>query len=384
MTRGRSARRAGAASVVMMLMATAAVLDLPGPARAAPGVDATPTTVWTDGQRVHVTWSGMTPRASVYVDQCDNVQAVKPQSFDYGSDCATLSELAVDGQTYNVTGSGATGLNGAVDSDFKTFVGPEPSGFLGWGCGPNGSPEGVKVGGLTMFNPCLLRVADSAPATPINVVYLKLTMGQPGAAPPAAIRLSPGSLAFLGTTAVGATSPPLSVEAVSAGRAAPTIRAVGLSGVDPLDFHLSPGCTGATLAPGGPGCSVTLTFSPLKAGTRTAMLTWFDAIPIDPPVIVTLSGTGTRGSSPTAAPEASATGPPGAPRAMTTAAESAGGGGAPSSTAGEPRATDGPTHGKGNPLRWILTGVVLVAGIAAAIVLGHRRSARHPGPAGRP
>jgi len=385
---GRSARRAGAAWLVVMLMATAASLGLAGPARAAASVDATPTTVWTNGQGVHLTWSGMTPRASIYIDQCDNVQAVKPQSFDYGSDCATLSEHSVDGQTYNVAGSGATGVNGAVDSDFKTFVGPEPSGFLGWGCGPNGSPEGVKVGGLTMYNPCLLRVADSAPATPINVVYVKLTMGQPGAAPPAAIRLSPGSLTFPGTTAVGATSAPLSVEAVSAGGAAPTIRAVGLSGSDPLDFHLGAGCTGTTLAPGGPGCSVALTFSPLKAGTRTAMLTWFDATPTDPPVVVALAGTGVGGSTPTPGTGGLATGPSKEPRATITAAGSAPGSGTPSSTAGGPSeahgAKDGPTQGKGSPLRWVLTGVVLVAAIAAVIVRGRRRSARRPGPAGRP
>jgi hypothetical protein len=376
----------------MMLMATGVVMGLSGPARAAAGIDATPTTVWSNGQRVHVTWSGMTPRASVYIDQCDNVQAIKPQAFDYGSDCATLGEQSIDGQTYNVTGSGATNVNGAVDPDFKTFVGPEPSGILGWGCGPNGSPEGVKVGGLTMYNPCLLRIADSAPATPINVVYLKLTMGQPGAAAPAAIRLSPDSVAFPGTTVVGATSPPLSVQAVSAGSAAPTLVAVGLSGADPLDFHLSAGaCTGATLAPGGPGCSVSLTFSPLKAGTRKAMLTWIDAAPADPPVAVTVSGTGAGGPSATA-PGTSATGSPGQAGGPSTAAGPARAGSAPASTAGgsgatggpTPRPTHGPTHGKGNPVPWVLTGVVLAAGIAPAIVLGRRRSARHPRPARLP
>jgi hypothetical protein len=231
-------------------------------------------------------------------------------------------------------------------------------------------------------------VADSAPATPINVVYVKLTMGQPGGAPPAAIRLSPGSLTFPGTTAVGATSAPLSVEAVSAGGTAPTIRAVGLSGSDPLDFRLGAGCNGTTLAPHGPGCSVALTFSPLKAGTRTAMLTWFDATPTDPPVVVALAGTGVGGSSPTPGTGGLATGPSKEPGATITAAGSAPGSGTPSSTAGGPGAArgakDGPTQGEGSPLWWVLTGVVLVAAIAAVIVLGRRRSARGPGPAGRP
>jgi hypothetical protein len=378
--------RAGVAWLAVTLAATAAVLHPAEPARASAaavrgasaGVDATPTTIWTTGQRIHVTWSGMTPRSSVYIDQCDNMQAVKPQAFDYGSDCATISEQAVDGQTYNVAGSGATGVNGAVDPDFKTFLGPEPSGTLGWGCGPDGSPDGVQVGGRLVYNPCLLRIADNAPATPVDVVYVKLTMGLPGAAPPAAIRLSPDSLTFPGATAVGATSAPRSVKANAAGSIAPTIGAVGLSGIDPLDFHLAAGsCTGVALAPGAPGCSVALTFSPLKAGTRTATLTWFDTVPTDPPVVVTVSGTGTGGLSPAAsqASQASETGPPGLGGHASTASPARKG-----ITSSSTANASGPV-GRLAPSRrglvpWVLAGALLAVGVVAAIALRRRTLAR--------
>lgn len=292
----------------------------------------TPTTVTATNERLHVTWQGMSPGTPVYIDQCDNVAAVRPGAFQYGINCARLNEQAIDGQSYNREGSGASGHNGGLDPDFKVFVGPEPSGQLGWGCAAEGSPDGVNFGGTLMFNPCLIRIADYAPATPRNVAYLKLTIARPGTLRPPAMTLSASSLTFPGATAVGATSPPLRVTASLAGGANATILAVDPQGIHPLDFRLSGDrCSGVTLTPAAPHCTVALVFSPIDGGARKGIVAWYDSIPTDPPLVLDLSGTaaGSRPSIqvPGALPGGVGTTAEGAPAPSGATAEGRGGAG---------------------------------------------------------
>jgi alpha-tubulin suppressor-like RCC1 family protein len=154
------------------------VVLLAGAAFAASGA-VTPGTV-THNQRVHVTWSGMAAGQPVFIQQCDNVINTTPTVFDETVDCSSQTQQNIDGQTFNASGSGSTNQNLATDPDFNTFVGLEPSTFLGWGCSPVGTPSGVNDGsGNLLYNPCTIRVSDNTPISPTNSFFLTLSMASP-------------------------------------------------------------------------------------------------------------------------------------------------------------------------------------------------------------
>jgi alpha-tubulin suppressor-like RCC1 family protein len=162
-----------------MGLGTSLLLGFLGGAAYAASGSVTPGTV-THSQRVHVTWSGMAARMPIFIQQCDNVINTNPSVFDQTTDCSSLTQQAIDGQTFNASGSGESGDNLATDPDFKTFVGLEPSTFQGWGCSPSGSPTGVSDGsGNLLYNPCTIRVSDNTPNGPTNSFFLTLTLAAP-------------------------------------------------------------------------------------------------------------------------------------------------------------------------------------------------------------
>jgi hypothetical protein len=102
------------------------------------------------------------------------------------------------------------------------------------------------------------------------------------------VTLSPGSLTFASTTQ-GSTSPAQSVTVTSSGGATLHISSVLPGGSNPADFQVTNACSGAY--PVAATCSITVTFSPLGAGQRTANLTINDDAPSSPQS-VQLTGTG--------------------------------------------------------------------------------------------
>jgi hypothetical protein len=103
-----------------------------------------------------------------------------------------------------------------------------------------------------------------------------------GLTPAPAVTLIPGSLDF-GTTAVG-SSTPMNVTVTNAGTAALHITNVAVVGPNTNDFSFSdPACNSAI--PVNASCTITVTFSPLAAGLRTASLTLTDDAPGSPQVI---------------------------------------------------------------------------------------------------
>lgn len=113
-----------------------------------------------------------------------------------------------------------------------------------------------------------------------------------------AVSLSPTSLTF-GTRDTGTTSAPQSVTVTNTGSASLFVNSAAVPNT--LDFtEVDDGCSGLTLAAGA-SCSVSITFSPSQAGTRTAAFTLTDNAPGSPQT-VPLSGTGTTPAGTTAPP----------------------------------------------------------------------------------
>jgi hypothetical protein len=103
------------------------------------------------------------------------------------------------------------------------------------------------------------------------------------------ITMAPVSLSF-SSTLQGATSPPQTVTLTSSGAAALHISSVLLTGANANDFAMSNACSGQY--PANASCTITVTFSPLGDGLRTASITVTDDAP-GSTQMVQLSGTGT-------------------------------------------------------------------------------------------
>ena len=73
-----------------------------------------------------------------------------------------------------------------------------------------------------------------------------------------------------------------------------TVSSVKLSGTNASDFKESDNCAGKTLQADGGNCTITISFTPSAAGTRTASLTITDNAPNNPQ-IVSISGVGVSG-----------------------------------------------------------------------------------------
>ncbi|HEX3621674.1 MAG TPA: choice-of-anchor D domain-containing protein, partial [Acidimicrobiales bacterium] len=105
-----------------------------------------------------------------------------------------------------------------------------------------------------------------------------------------AVTLNPTSVTFASTD-VGTTSAVQTVTVQNTGTAPLVVGSVALSGPNAADFtRSSDTCSGATVAPSA-SCTVSLTFTPAAAGTRTASLDITDNAP-GSPRSVPVSGTG--------------------------------------------------------------------------------------------
>jgi len=107
-----------------------------------------------------------------------------------------------------------------------------------------------------------------------------------------AVTLAPTSLTFT-AQAIGTTSAPQSLTVTNTGNASLFINSAAVPNT--LDFtEVSDGCSGLTLAPG-TSCSVSITFSPTLAGTRSAAFTLRDNAANSPQTApLTGAGTGTN------------------------------------------------------------------------------------------
>jgi N,N-dimethylformamidase beta subunit-like protein/HYDIN/CFA65/VesB family protein/centrosomal CEP192-like protein len=129
-----------------------------------------------------------------------------------------------------------------------------------------------------------LSVTDDAPGSPQTV-----TLSGSGTAP--AVTLTPATLSF-GNQTVGTTSAAQTATLQNTGSAPLTINSIGITGTNAGDFAQTNTCplSPSTLAPGS-SCSISVTFSPTLAGSRSASVSVNDNAPASPQTVA-LNGTG--------------------------------------------------------------------------------------------
>jgi 6-phosphogluconolactonase (cycloisomerase 2 family) len=214
------------------------------------------------------------------------VAALFPASENFGgvnvgqsssSQLATLTDTGEQSLSVNsitVTGSNAADFTATPTCAVPTVLSPNSTCTISIVFSPTAA--GLRQASVT--------VSDNAPGNP-QAIPLTGT----GVAPLPAVALTPASMTFA-STAQGATSLAQTITVTSAGVVTLHISSVVLSGVNPGDFTLMGNtCIGA-FAPNA-SCTISVTFSPLGAGQRTANVSIADDAP-NSPQSVQLTGTG--------------------------------------------------------------------------------------------
>jgi len=132
-----------------------------------------------------------------------------------------------------------------------------------------------------------LTITDDAPDSPQSVQLSGTGEAPPPPAP--AVTVTPNPVMFP-TITQGSTSSPINVSVTNSGNATLNISSVVLSGNNVTDFSMTNACNGP-YAPNA-SCTITLTFTPLAAGQRSAILSISDDAQ-NSPQSVQVSGTAT-------------------------------------------------------------------------------------------
>lgn len=133
----------------------------------------------------------------------------------------------------------------------------------------------------------VLTITDDAPGSPQSVQLSGTGEAPPPPAP--AVTVTPNPVMFP-TITQGSTSSPINVSVTNSGNATLNISSVALTGNNVTDFSMTNACNGP-YAPNA-GCTITLTFTPLAAGQRSAILSISDDAQ-NSPQSVQVSGTAT-------------------------------------------------------------------------------------------
>ncbi|MGD1019661.1 MAG: choice-of-anchor D domain-containing protein [Verrucomicrobiia bacterium] len=131
-----------------------------------------------------------------------------------------------------------------------------------------------------------------------NLVFTDNATGSPRSIPMTGTSTTPSPLLCPSTTGplvfsnqlVGTSSAVQSITLTNCGSTVLNVSNVTVSGTASLDFSVSQNCTNAGIAPGGM-CTVQVTFTPTKSGTRAATLVMAGNV-AGSPVTVTLQGVG--------------------------------------------------------------------------------------------
>jgi hypothetical protein len=207
------------------------------------------------------------------------VAQMSATSFSFGS--LSLGQTS-SAQTLTITSGGGQ----ALSLNTLAITGADPGDFAETDtCHvPNVLQPGNSCSVLVSFTPSAAGSRTAAVTITSNASppTESAQLNGSGLTPAPAVTLIPGSLDF-GTTAVG-SSTPMNVIVTNAGTAALHIASVAVVGPNTNDFVFSgPACNSAI--PVNASCSITVTFTPLAAGLRTASLTLSDDAPGSPQVI---------------------------------------------------------------------------------------------------
>jgi len=108
-------------------------------------------------------------------------------------------------------------------------------------------------------------VVDSDPSSPTTINLTGAGL---------ALQLSPGYLSF-GNVTMPNTTKPLTITVMNAGPVPVNFSSIAIGGTNPGDFTIQSNSCGTALS-AGTGCTVSVTFTPQAAGTRSATLTFTD------------------------------------------------------------------------------------------------------------
>jgi hypothetical protein len=198
----------------------------------------------------------------------DPVQAVCPACESISGN-AFVTELRSDGSSLIFS----TYLGGSR-FDIGNGIAVDPSGNILL-AGENDAPDFPTV------NP--FQAAMKSP-------YITTFVAKISLAPAPSVSISPRNVTF-GPQDIHVASPPQTVTVTNTGAAELSISTTAIAGTDAGDFAQSADtCSGNALAPAG-SCTVSVTFAPSAAETRSASLTFRDNAP-DSPQSLTLTGWG--------------------------------------------------------------------------------------------
>ncbi len=153
----------------------------------------------------------------------------------------------------------------------------------------NGVSLGTVNNDLSTANPYARLMFFNSAASSLYVDDVKVANAYIGAlAPSPTAKVSPGSLTF-STQLTGTTSAAQTVTLTNSGTAALNISSISFTGTNAGDFAQTNNCP-ASLAVNA-SCTISVTFSPTSAGSRTASLKLTDNAD-DSPQSIALSGTG--------------------------------------------------------------------------------------------
>lgn len=130
-----------------------------------------------------------------------------------------------------------------------------------------------------------LTISDNAPNSPQSVQLTGSGVAPPPPAP--AVTTTPNPLNFP-TITQGTTSSPMTIVVTNSGNATLNIASVTLGGSNPSDFNMASACNGPYAASA--SCGITVTFTPLAAGQRSATISISDDAQ-NSPQTVQISGT---------------------------------------------------------------------------------------------
>ncbi len=212
-------------------------------------------------------------------------------SFSFGS--LTLGQTS-NAQTLTITSDGGQ----ALSLNTVGITGPNSGDFA-----ITGNTCHVPTV-LQVSQSCSLLVSFTPSATGTRSAAITITdnaspptesaqLNGTGLAAAPAVTLTPGSLDF-GTVTQG-TSTSLGISVQNSGTAVLHITSIALGGANTNDFSLSaPACNSAISV--NASCTVTLTFTPLTVGLRTANVTLTDDAP-DSPQVISVKGNGNAAPS---------------------------------------------------------------------------------------
>jgi two-component sensor histidine kinase len=223
-------------------------------------------------------------------------QQVTLSGTGVGVPTATLSAASISFSTANIgttstsqsitvtnSGTGALSiasivLGGTNSGDFSTTNTCGTSLAAGSNCAISATFHPSAAGSRA----ATIALTDNAADSPQTISLTGTGVGVPAAS------LSAASLSF-GNTNINTTATAQSVTLSNSGTGALTISIINIAGSNSADFATSNTCNGSVAAGG--NCTISVTFTPTAAGSRSATLTVADNA-TGSPQSVTLSGTG--------------------------------------------------------------------------------------------